>query len=622
MSQLLERFTTLKLPDAIDAILLGVDDLEQGSIDAALARYASRLLGQLGASRMRDIAVSHDVDAGRLGSTDLFWLRFNPDNIASEEYGYLLAAEGVMNRLRLVEEEVAARAPKDSLLHKGDQVTEGECALADLRTIEGIAQVAPKLSKGGANPLAEIAGAVCARGGEWDLRTRLALALESVRLPYRLVYQFDCNAREGIFRIDYTVPDASWMPRMRYQSQTGTWQDAESSQGQMAEDYALRLGAVVAAAAFGAGVGVRRLHLVAHPVHLAADSCLSLRVERVGFLTGIVSSIAEGDAGWLARFGEAFEGDDPELDEALAARHTNLSQDQRQLPADLRTMLLADEACELDVLSDMEGERWDAVREARQDHENGVLVSAVALLEDVVHSAGDIDADGEGRFPLYCSDAAARMLVREAAVSSSTRYFRYSDAAFAARSLLCDLYLEMGEPDRALQQAQAMIQIAPTSTAGYTDAAYALFELNRHPAAVDYLKKALALATQENSISWIYYRLAYALWQDGSLEEGLACYVMSAHHGFPRAEVLSEEVGDLLAQMGRDETPTFPEALETLRSGNLELPWSNQTMRTLATAAMRLADEGFFSAAAPLCTIQGLAPSYRDELFVVARSFK
>ena len=618
MSQLLERFTTLQLPDAIDAVLLGTDDMEPGTADAALSRYASRLIGDLGAARMRDIAAAHEVGAGRLSNTDLFWLRFDPSEVAQEEQVYLLATEGVMNRLRLIEEHLAAPVSKH-LVKNESPVDEGDCALADIEVIEGIADIAPELTRGRSNPLASLYGVVCRRGGEWDVRTRLALILESVRLPYRLSCRFDCDAEKGFFRIDYTAPDPSWLPSSRYQRNGRCWVDASEAQSQMADDYTVRLGALLASAVFGTGVGARRVHLQARQATLEGEPVRSFVVDRVPFLTNTISAIAMGDLSWHERFAELFTGEDSELDEHLASRHVPLDQDTRQLPGDLKDLLHADAACELDVLSRMEGERWDELKEAREDCQSAPM-AAVALLEDIVAWGGSIDADATGRFPLYCIDPISRMWIGDAAVSGSTRYTRYSDTAFSARSLLCDLYAEMGEPERAFQQAQSMIQLAPTSTTGYTDAANALFEQDRHVEAVPYLETALAVSTHDTAISWIYYRLAYAYWQSGKRKEGLACYAMSSHHGFPRAQLLAEEVGQLMTEMGAKEAPTYTEAVETLEVHGLVMPFSAQRMRTVATALMRLTEEGFFSIATLLCVAPGLAPQHRDEMYLVARS--
>ena len=622
MSKLLERFTTLELPDAIDAILLGTDDMEPGSADAALSRYASRLLGELGASRMRDIAVQHDIDARRLSNTDLFWLRFNPEDISADEFSYLMATEGIMNRLRLVEEDLASQNPKQSLFHRSAKVEESDCALADVRIVQAVGNSAPELvDVNTQNPFAGMASYPCRRGGEWDVRTRFAHAVESLRLPYRLLYNFDCNAAEGIFRIDYSMPDPNWMPRSRYVTKKHSWVDASALQAHEAQDYSVRLAALLAAAAFGAGIGIRRVHLVAHRVHLEGNVCLSLVVDRVPFLTSTIPDIEANNPSWVNTMRRRYEGTDFDLDFSLHRAHVPLVQDDRELSSQLKDMLLADKAWELDVLSESLEENWDAIREARADAEEAPM-AAIATLENIVAEAESIESNDQGRIPLYCSDVVARVLIAEASTSKRTRYIRYPDNAYAARNLLCDLYLSMGEPERSLKQAQEMISLAPTSTIGYTDAVNAYFEMGRYEDAVPLLETALTLANQQPAIAWIFYRLAFGLWQCGRRVEALSCYVLAAHYGFARSQALFEEMNDLISELACKEAPTVSEAIDQLVDAGISLPWTLPVMSRVADALVALTDERIFGMAASLCMVQGFPTNNRDALVVVGRSMQ
>ena len=420
MSQILESFTSLELPDAIDAILLGADDMEPGSTDAALSRYASRLFGELGASRMRDIATSHHVATGRLSNTDLFWLRFNPSELSEEEFGYLLATEGIMNRLRLVEEVFESHAGTQGADEARGSFAEGECAMADIGVIEGVSYAVPRMLHSSPNHLKSIHGASCKRGGEWDVRSRFALAVESLRLPFRLMYHFDCDAANGLFRVNFNAPAGAWMPRCRFEADIETWVDASDQQEALASEYTLRLAAVLAAAAFGSGVGIKRVHLLADPLWDSEGTSLSLVVDRIPFIAKLLPDIVDGDPSWLERFREMFEGTDEELDEQLRCRHLPLSRDTRELPEDLKKLLHADLACELDVRSQDDDERWDAVREAYEDSETSP-VAAIATLEALVADAGAIEADEQGRFPLFCTDEVARVAVHQTVVAVAIR---------------------------------------------------------------------------------------------------------------------------------------------------------------------------------------------------------
>ncbi len=617
MYELLERFTTMDLPDAIDSILLKMDDDPGASADA-FERYAARMLGEIGASRLREVAQTKHINAVRLTATDMFWLREGA-HMNQEERGYLLAAESVMNRLHLIEDEIVERGQGGDMPASPRPVTEEQMYEADMRVIEGVGRsVLDVLQHPMRNPLLLLHGVLGKRGGEWDVRTRFALAIEKLKLPYRLSYHFDCDVERGIFRVKYSVPDARLLPRSHYDARQGAWVDRPDEQDAMAARYAKRLGGLVAAAAFGAGASIERVHVSAHADMLGAEETLSMCIHRSSFMSVHLPAIERDDPAWPDSLYRDFQGHDDELDQALLERHVRLSTDTRALPEELRSLLHADTACELDVLSDMPGDDFDVVRMVRDEAKESPLATVVTL-EDIIAESPDTRPREDGRYPLYCSDMYARAIVGQSAVSDDVRYYRYPDSALAARSILSDLYLDSDDAESALRYAHESIELAPTSTIGYVDAAYVLAHEERFSEAVPYLSTALQLASRERELSMVLYRLAFALWQSGKPHEGLACYVLSGYHGFPQMKAVSGEMAELMVEAGIQDMPDLQEASSTVAKAGFNLRGREQGLGTVVKAIMGLCEEGILIPAGLLCVTEGLS-SYRDEMMAVAMS--
>ncbi len=622
MDDLLGKLTASELPDAIDMIMLGPSATDDKQPGIGFARYAARLFAEVGASRIRSIAAANDLSVIRLSGTGMFWMRFAHADLSREELSCVLAAEAAMNRLLFMRQTFVERSKM--------RVWSEECCYeADTSWINSISLLALDATGGVAsNPLQEVHSAMGRKGGEWDVRTRFALAVEKLVVPFRLSYDFDCNVAEGLFRVDYAIPLDSWMPQHGYDKEQRTWLDTSAESPQMAWRYAMSLGAVLSSVAFGTSVGIRRIRLVGHPCSLAEDATLSYYVDRLPFISEIVPRIETQDGAWLQAFEERAAASDPQFDRVLQENHRMVIDDDRPLPEVLRPLLLADEVRELDVLSDMPSDSWDKVHAAESDREEAPL-AAIALLEDVAAQADAAVADlPDGVVPLYCSDAFSRFLVSLGDFDESVRFCRYSDSGFRARSILCDLYCEMGEPERGLQQAQACIELAPTSTIGYTDAVNALFAQQLYADAIPYLEKALSLASLEHVLAFVYYRLAYALWQTGRRESGLACYVLCSHHSFSRPEVVIQEMEELLSEMAtidgglRPGIPNVAEAREMLQRDGIGVGPSPRVRQIASEALVAMVDAGILEPAAPLVRMIATTVPFRDELYAVASSLE
>lgn len=616
MGELLGRLLHSELPDAIDIVMLGPSSATAESPGFGFACFAARLFSEVGASRIRSIAASHEMDLIRLSNTGTFWARFPAADLSPDELSSVLAAEAAMNRLLFVKEAFDAQNSAPSW-------TEVDCALADASLISSIENTAPTQVKGLANnPLLEIYGTQGRKGGEWDIRTRFALVAESLRLPYRLAYSFDCNAEEGLFSIDYTAPLASWLPQHRFEAVSSSWVDCSAQASQGAARYALSVGAIMAAVAFGTSVGISRVRIASHPVSLSNDAAMTLYFDRLPFISKVIPLIETRDINWMQELLNASVTADAAFDKAVHANHKQPTGDERPLPQDLRGLLFADTVGELDVLSDMPTDSWDTVHAAEADRQESPL-AAIAVLESVVDAADkEVENLPENTKALYCSDTVSRFLLPLNKVSEETRFVRYSDSGFRARSILCDLYCDMGEPDRAIQQAEKCIELAPTSTIGYTDLVNALFTKQQHADAVPYLEKALSYSTSDSVIPFIYYRLAFALWQSGRKEAALAAYVMCQRHNFGRPEVVASEMDELLAEMGNPEIPEPSEAREILQREGITPAPSPQVRSLIASQLVPLVDNGILDISAALSRMIGTVEGHRDELFSVGESLQ
>ena len=622
MSDLLSKLVGMNLPDAIDIIMLGPSESEAGQPGYGFARYAARLFAEVGASRIRDIAVSHDLEVVRLSGPGTFWVRFSGIDLSEEEREVVLAAEGAMNRLLFVKEAFDVQTAVNSY-------SEEDCSQADVTLIETVAGIAPALAAGAeSNPLFELFGTQGAKGGEWDVRTRFAMAVEALRLPYRLSYEFDCNVSAGVFGIDYLAPLSAWMPQHVFLSEDEGWKDVSDVASHAAMRYTLELGVVLAAIAFGTSVGIRKVRFRAHPGRWESDPNMTLFVDRLAFISDVLPLIKASDREWMRALLEGAATEDDAFDETLAAHRVDPSHDMRPAPEDLKDLLRAQTMADLDVLSPMGEEAWESLNAARADMRDAPL-AAIAVLEELVAQADESVRNlPSNTMPLYCETGVARVAVPLASLPADVQFVRYSDVGFYARDSLCDLYRQIGEPDRSFRQALLCIDLAPTSAAGYIDAANALADQEKYAEAIPFLENALRFAPRYHAISFVYYRLAFALWQTGKLNAALACYVMSMFFGNDRAEAIRREMAALLHEMdsvGGQGTPVVPdveEARAILREEGIVVAPSAELIAAIARALVPLVDAGAFGVSGHLARFIAPLSGHRDELVAVANSLE
>lgn len=649
MADVMEDLMKAPLPDALDTLVHRVRSAQPGAV-SGFELYAARLLEEAGAAKVRPLAARTAVEAGRLSSTRLAWLRFDGSALDAEERQTVLAVESALNRLFFVQEAAEALGGAGAL-HAG--LDEGFCSQQDWRCIVGIASGAADLARGSEreNPLCELHGARGARGGEWDVRTRFAHACESMRLPYRMEYRFDADAAGGTVAVECSVPLPEAFPSARWDAARGAWEDVRVLRGWAASAYAMRLSALLAAAAFGAGVGIARAFVAVRPGGLDGPVGMSLRFDRIAFVSDVLPLVAQGaldderiacdPAAVLALLNPAdrsaafldngFFGAVQPLDTGLANRRPPVWEDDRALPGSLAELLRADRVRELDVLHDEDADLTSRVSVAMEDAESSPLASIV-LLEEIAVQADERErarrpeeAADDGSLdepvPLYCANPSARMLVGLFEADARTRYRKASDAAFAAQSSLSRLYAQVGDVPRALEVAEACRSLAPTSLPGYLDAVSVLMDEGRFAEAEDLLRRALRIVFDRRDCTYLRYRLAYALWRQGRLDLALACYISVSADGGDMAGHAEIEMADLMEQMGMREHPSNDAAAATLHENGILRTPSSEAMSLLARAALGLADAGILRASAfPAYAVAHLAND--DVLIVAARSLE
>lgn len=166
------------------------------------------------------------------------------------------ALEAALNRFLLIKEAFGERAAF---------ATDVDCARWDAYLIETAAVQRPQLDRAVDAPEGK-------EGGEWDARSRIAAAIERLRLPFRIDASFRLDTAAGAVAFDVTVPDASLMPAWLWiegvePDMPGSWVEADrETRDAQARRYALHLGLALASIAFEAIVSASRVDVTVRPL--------------------------------------------------------------------------------------------------------------------------------------------------------------------------------------------------------------------------------------------------------------------------------------------------------------------------------------------------------------------
>lgn len=627
VADILDTLLESSYPDALDALVY------RGGKEGAsgFERYASRSLAQAGAELVRPIAATRDIDIRRLSSTGLFWTGCDKRELTDEQIDTIQAVEGALNRLVFAEHCLG----EDSSPMVGG-LTEGACERAALSSLCSFASVAERLMRGcdRKSDYMELAGAQASRGGEWDLRTRFAVAAEGLRAPFNFDYAFNCDAASGVFAVQATVPVAGAFP---FQS------EAERNDARAA--YSLRLAMTLAAVAFGAGVGVVRAIVTVRERSIDGPAIVSLEFSRQLFTMQLMPALQSGailDASLSP--GELIEAFSPRtlhmetgelgallpiepIEASLPDRSIKMAEDTRPLPASLVEPLRADLVCDLDIfdtgddpLRDRYREISDRVREASAPEEEAPVASELADLI-AAYDAAEMLEESAAR-PLYCVNMISRIIVSEHDDGPQTRFRKIPDTMFDARSMLCRIYREQGNLEDAIRLGEELVRLAPTSFTAYHSLALALREADRMEDAVRALLDGLTVAADPTDIACAYYRLGFYFWQGGDPSLGLACYTMVKPGTYFYGEAQAE-MQELMQQSHLSRRPDLDEARALLRADGVPVAPVPQLGEMAAKAGIALVDAGMFDAAHSLVHFLSsldVAPNSFDVLASVRRS--
>ena len=611
------------LPDALDA-LIWRGTTQQGQA-SGFERFAARQLVEAGAADVRAIAAEHNVTLVRLGSTSLFWLRFD-DDVSPEQRATLLAVEAALNRLWFVEWAAGAADGGTGMLHAFDERFCAQAAQGALREISRNAGAVAQRGRAD-NPYRTIRGAEGARGGIWDVSTRFVDTCERLKLPFRLEYRFDTDLDAGVMAVRFTVPSANAFPASRMGERD--WYDARAGRPACAATYAIRLVGLMAQVAFASSVRVMAVDVTAHEDGLAGRPLLSLGFDRTPFLMEALPPLKDGrldnpmfDDDPLAvlnvlkpvRHAVRFAGDRGlceitplPVHASLAAKRQEVWRDRRPLPEPLRGLLRADTVAELDVMHDDAVVGDDEVRAILEENEESPLIASVQL-EAVLSRIGEIGLDEQGRLPLYCAYPMARLIVSldsgmgagsvlpdaEPLRSADTRYWKAPDAAYGAHLWLSRFARQEGDADRGLAEALQCLSLAPTTARAYIEVAVCHAEQEQYAQAAETLTQGLRVALLPGDFLYMYYRLAYALWRIGRMNEAVACYTMVLREpNTALAETARGELAELRQQIDDTRPPmAVAEAEQVLHAANIPVSPTEAALDAMAAAAVGLTDAG------------------------------
>ncbi|KFI58965.1 putative tetratricopeptide repeat-containing domain protein [Bifidobacterium cuniculi] len=601
------------LPDAVDELIYrGMTNAQDAT---PFERYAARQLVEAGAAGLRPIAAQHQLGAIRLDSTHLFWLSIQ-DELDDGERTTALAVESALNRLVATEREACSQ---DGGLGMMATLSEGQLDAAGSATLHQWAAHARFVAEqaGRDNPWATMRGTTAARGGIWDVTTAFVAICERLVLPHRLEYRCQVDPASGQMAIRFAAPRVAMFPSSTYTADG--WRELRDRRGALVASYTLRLAALLAHAAFVAGVAVTNVDVTACDGSLEGTPVLSLGFDRMPFTMDTLRAMTSG------RLDQPTDDTDPAavlgvlqparqrvqfapdgslapveplpIADALQAQRVPLWSDTRPLPDDLRSLLRAETAGELDIMHDTASISGSEVFDIYRDQEqaaSGVggefeLESALMQLEN------ELPPRDPALKPLYCEYPVMRMMVSLTEGDEGTRYWKVPDGIYNAHMGLERMRRANGDLGGALAQGRACEDIAPTTVQPFVEQSMDAVEVgDDYAKSVDVLMRALELAVMPMDVNFAYYRLAYALWQMKSHEAALACYAMTL--SMPETSFTPSarhEVEELLGQMDAKEVPDRERAEQMLRAAGIPVAPSRAVLDTVAKATIRLVDAGF-----------------------------
>lgn len=381
----------------------------------------------------------------------------------------------------------------------------------------------------------------------------------------------------------------------------------------MATEYGLRLALMLGGAALATSVGTVLVSVTARRGSLSGPVAFSLRFTRPWFLEN-----AEKCATQLGTLPLAAPSNLPQIEQItqaqrdangflpwvrfgsgllnMEARLRRPADDHRELPQPLAERLKAKTVADLEVFSAEPDSMREAFKSAMELSSETPLL-CIAQLEQLVDEYDLEHGDERANwFDGYPSRVLLPLVQPEGPASVLV-----PDSYYLALSQLADLYTDAaGDPEQALAIAQRTIELAPSVPRGYVLADRALAAMGRYEECVDALTRALSIACDPGSIDYLYYRLAFALWNTGYEAEAVACYSLVPVEHPDIGPLAQREMAALLTSLGMTEKPGELDARAALAETLIPLAPTAEVSHQLACAAIGLIDAGAFVPAAPV----------------------
>ena len=616
-------FNTAPLPDAIETLLYRVDHADNPS---GIERYAAALMSEVDLPRLRTIAAKSEMGLARIDRSKLFYLNFDRSLLDQDEIDMLLAIECRLNRLSGILERIGA-----GLGPVASSPSFEGCSLFDLWHISKTTNDVPRLldTASSDNPWGKPGTVACQPGGEWDVRTRFARAVEALNVVTRLDYTYRANVAEGIMLVRFGRSVVDAMPQREYDVQDDVWRELdEDVRAIWAAEHDARVALTLAAACFAAGASITRCYVqIAAPDGEQGERIIATySFGRAAYLANCVPAAKNFESMDMddmpcKRMLEAYESDAPDAIEP-AEVHARPRDDHRSLPPALRDLLLADTADELEVMEEGDDPyvaRVAELRERAKVDRAGAFEGFSRLVEELEAKCAVAELLATGPVQTqFCDNQLVRIVLPVMEEDRSVRILRAPDALYFAQHEICSFYADQEDFERALPEVRHLYDLARSSMQSHFALINVLARLERYDEVIEVARHGLRIASDRSAIGYLFYRLAFAYWNCDQLELALACYRL-----VPRGEESGsnalEEMQGLMNEMGVNEPPTFEEAVETISKAGLELPPVPAVSNQLADAAVQLVDNGFFFLAR-VCIFQMWRTMGNDELGSLSRS--
>ena len=621
--QVLAGFDSAPLCDAIETLLYRADRTEN---PCGIERFAAMLLREVDLPRLRSIAAKAEPQLAFIDRSRTFYINFDRSLLEQDEVDDMLAVEARLNRILYVLDRIGAGldpASSSPTLEDCSRIEQvGLCGATRLM-VEALGRSTDE------NPWHCPGTVECKPGGEWDVRTRLAHAVESLNVITRLDYSYRANVAEGTMLVRFGRSRAGSMPHRIWVPAAGAWHEADERERTVwAAEHDARTALVLAADCFAAGTGIKRVYIqTCMPDPDKGERLLATYAfDRAEFLSECVAlsrdaaegSLSDAVAGAILKSHEA----EPPMRIAPDDAELRPRDDPRTLPPGLRELLLADTAAELEVMEDDDDPYTARIVELREQVVNDRagayegLTKLIAELEAKC-TVAELMATGPVQTQ-FCENQLVRLVLPVMEEDRNVRILRAPDALYFAQYEVANLYAEAGDFEAALPEARKLYDLARSSMQSHFVLINVLAHLERFEEVIEVARHGLRIACDRESIGYLFYRLAFAYWNCDQRDLALACYRL-VPKGEASGQNAMEEMQGLMNEMGVTEPPSFKDAVAAIGRAGLELPPVAAVGNQIADAAVQLVDNGFFFLAVR-CIYQMWRTMGNDELGALNRS--